>query len=75
MLTLPPLEKFLRAPVNDLAFSLSFFRYFRAFTHYKLFVSFRSLNFGFNINRINPLFVIISSKLPAITNFIHKLVL
>jgi len=52
-----------------------FFRYFRAFTHYKLFVSFRSLNFGFNIKRINPLFVLISSKLPAITNVINKLVL
>jgi len=42
-------------------------------THYELFVSFRSLNFGFNIIRINPLLVIISSKLPAITNAIHKL--
>ena len=52
-----------------------FFRYFRVFTHYKLFVSFRSLNFGFNINRINPLFVVISSKLLAITNVIHKFVL
>jgi len=52
-----------------------FFRYFRAFTDYKLIVSFRSLNFGFNINRINPFFVIISSKLPAITNVTHKLVL
>ena len=69
----PPLEKFLRMPINDRAFSLSFFRYFRAFTHYKLFVSFRSLNFGCKINRINPLLVIISSKLPAITNVVHKL--
>ena len=42
-------------------------------THYELFVSFRSLSFGFNIIRINPLLVIISSKLPAITNAIHKL--
>jgi len=42
-------------------------------THYELFVSFRSLNFGFSIIRINPLLVIISSKLPAITNAIHKL--
>jgi len=40
---------------------------------YELFVSFRSLNFGFNTIRINPLLVIISSKLPAITNAIHKL--
>ena len=72
MPTLPPLEKFLRMPMNDRAFSLWFFRYFSAVTHYKLFVSFRSLNFGFKINRINPLLVI-SSKLPAITNVIHKL--
>jgi len=55
--------------MNDRAFSLSFFY---AFTHYELFVSFRSLNFGCKINGIHPL-VIISSKLPAITNVIHKL--
>jgi len=74
MSTLPPLEKFLLTPMNDSAFSLSFSRYFRAFTHYELFVSFHSLNFGFKINRISslPLLVIISSKLPAITNVIHK---
>jgi len=49
--------------MNDRAFSLSFFRYFLAFTHYKLFVAFRSLNFGCKINRINPLsIIIISSK-------------
>jgi len=54
--------------MNDRAFSLSFFRYFRAFTHYKLFVSFLSLIFGCKINRINPLLVIISSNLPAITS-------
>ena len=59
--------------MNDRVFSLSFFRYFCAFTHYELFVSFRSLNFGFKISRINPLLVIVSSKLPAITNVIHKL--
>jgi len=75
MLILSPLETFLWTPVNDRALSLSFFRYFRAFTHYKLFLSFRSLNFGFNMNRINAVFVLISSKLPAITNVIHKLVL
>ena len=40
-----------------------FFRYFRAFTHRELFVSFRSLNFGFKISRINPLLVTISSKI------------
>jgi len=73
MSTLRPLEKFLRTPMNDRAFSLSFYRYFPAFIHYELFVSFRSLNFGFKINRINPLLVIISSKLPSITNVIHKL--
>jgi len=56
--------------MNDRAFSLSFFRYFGAVTHYKLFVSFRSHNFGC---KFNPLLVIISSKLPAITNIIHKL--
>jgi len=67
------MEKFLRTPMNDRAFSLSFFRCFRAFTHYELFVSFRSLNFCFKRNRINPLLVIISSKLPAIINVIHKL--
>jgi len=72
VLTLPPLEKFLRTPMNDRAFLLSFFR---AFTHYELFVSFRSLNFGFKISRINPILVIILSKLPAITNVIHKLLL
>jgi len=72
MSTLPPLENFLRTPMNDRAFSLSLFRYFRAFTHYELFVSFRS-NFGCKINRINPLLVIISSKLPVITNALHKL--
>jgi len=63
----------MRTLMNDRTFSLSFFRYFCAFTHYKLFVSFRSLNFGCKINIINPLLVIISSKLPAITNVIHKL--
>jgi len=70
MSTLTPLEKI---PMNDRAFSLSFFRYFRAFTHYKLFVSFCSLDFGCKINRIKPLLVIISSKVPAITNVTHKL--
>ena len=60
MSTLLPLEKFLRTPMNDRAFSLSFFRYFRAFSHYELFVSFSSLNFGFKINTIIPLLVIIS---------------
>jgi len=53
--------------MDDRAFSLSFFRYFRAFSHYELLVSFHSLNFGFKINRNTPL-VIISSKLPALTN-------
>ena len=74
MSTFPPLGKLLLIPMNDSAFLLSFFRYFRAFTHYELFVSFRSLNFGFKINRINPLplLVIISSKLPAITNIMQK---
>jgi len=38
--------------MNDRTFSLSFFR---AFTHYELFVSFRSLTLGCKINRINPL--------------------
>jgi len=47
--TLPPLEKFLRTPMNDRAFSLSFFRYFRAFTRNKLFVCLRSLNFSCRI--------------------------
>jgi len=70
MLTLPPLEKFLRTPMNDCAFSLLFFR---AVTHYELIVSFRSLTFGCKIKRINPLLVIISSKLHAITNVMHKL--
>jgi len=56
--------------MNDRTFSLSFFR---ALTHYESFVSFRSLNFSCIINRINPLVVIISSKLPAITNVMHKL--
>jgi len=68
-----PLEKFLRTPMNDRACSLPFFRHFRAFSHYELFVSFRSLNFGFKINRNTPLLVIISSKLLALTNVIHKL--
>jgi len=69
MLTVP-LEKFLRTPMSDRFLSLSFFR---AFTHCKLFVSFRSLNIRCKINRINPLIVIISSKLPAIANVMHKL--
>ena len=56
--------------MNDRAFFLSFFC---AFTHYELFVSFRSLNFGCKMNTVNSLLVIISSKLPAITNVIHKL--
>jgi len=33
---LAPLEKFLRTPRNDRAFSLLVFRYFCAFTHYEL---------------------------------------
>jgi len=37
MSMMTPLEKVLRTPTHDRAFSLSFFRYFRAFTHYKLF--------------------------------------
>ena len=64
------LEKFLRTLMYDRAFSLSFFR---AFTHYELFVSFRPLNFGCETNTVNPLLVIILSKVPAITNVIHKL--
>ena len=43
---------------NDHGFLFSFFHYFCAFTHYKLFVSFHSLNFSCKINRINPLLVI-----------------
>ena len=49
------------------------FCYFRAFTYYELFVSFRSLDFGCKTNTIYPLLVFVSSKLPAITNIIHKL--
>jgi len=49
-----PLKKFLRTPMKDHAFSLSFFRYFRAFIHNELFVSFRPLNFNCKINRIKP---------------------
>jgi len=56
--------------MNDRAFSLSFFN---AFIHYELFVSFRFLNFSCKVNKINPLLVIISSKLPAITTVTHKL--
>ena len=67
------MEKFLRTPMNDRAFSLSLFHYFRAISDYEWFVSFRSLNFGCKINRINPLHLLISSKLPAITIIIHKL--
>jgi len=68
--TLPsPLEKFLRTPMNNRAFSLSFFR---AFTHYELFLFFLSLDFDFKLNTINPHLVIILSKLPAITNVIHN---
>ena len=48
------------------------FCYFCVFTHYELFVSSRSLNFGCKINRIKPLLALISSKLPAITNIVHK---
>jgi len=73
MSTLPLLEKYLRTPMNDRAFSLSFFRYFRAFSHCELLASLRSINFRCNINRINPLLVIISSKFPAMTIVVHKL--
>ena len=38
MPTLPLPGKFLRTPMNNRAFSLSFFRYFRAFTHYEMFL-------------------------------------
>ena len=38
MSTLPLQEKALRTPMNDRAFSLSFYRYFRAFTHYESFI-------------------------------------
>jgi len=55
------MEEFLRTPINDCAFSISFFR---AFTHYELFLYFHSLNFGCKINRINTLLVIIPSELP-----------
>ena len=65
-----PLEEFLRTPMNGCAFSLSFFH---AFTLYELFVSFHSLTFGYKINRVNTLLVIISSKLPVKTNVMHKL--
>jgi len=41
---------------------LARFRFLVAFTNYELFVSFRSLDFGLKINRINPLLVIISSN-------------
>jgi len=51
--------------MNDRAFSLSFFR---AFTHYELFVI-----SVLKINRINPLLDILSSKLAAITNVMHEL--
>ena len=69
-----PLEKALRTPVNDGAFSLSLFVTFvLSLITNCLFVSFHSLNFGCKISRINPLLVLISSKLPAITNIIHKL--
>jgi len=57
--------------MNDRAFSHSFFVAF-VLSLYELFVSFRFLNFGCKINRINPLLVF-SSKLPAITKVIHKL--
>jgi len=63
MSTLIPLEKVLRTPMHDRAFSLSFFRYFRAVTHYKLFVSFCSLDFGCKINRIKPLLAIYFIKI------------
>jgi len=54
---LPSLKKFMRTPMNDRVFSLSFLRYFRAFTHNQLFVSFRSFNYSCKINRINPLLI------------------
>jgi len=52
---------------------ISRFRVFELSLIFELFVSFRSLNFGCKINTVNPLLVIISSKLPAVTNVIHKL--
>ena len=42
------IENFLRTPMNDRAFSLSFFRYIRAFAHYDLFISFHSSCYYFN---------------------------
>ena len=53
------LEKVLRTPTNDRAFSLPLFVTFVSFPHYELFVSFRSLYFGCKISRINPLLVLI----------------
>ena len=55
---------------------LSRFRFFVAFVlsliRNCLFLSVL-LYVGCRINRINPLLVIVSSKLPAMTNVIHKL--
>jgi len=51
----PPLGK-ISADAHEWSCFLAFaFCYHRAFTHYELFVSFRFLNFGWKINRINPL--------------------
>jgi len=54
---------------------LSRFRFFvtSVLSSLQIVCFFCSLNFGCKINRINPLLVIISSKLPAITNVTHKL--
>jgi len=68
-----PLGK-ISADAHECSCFLTFaFCYFRTFTHYELFVSSILLISVSKINRINPLLVIIWTKLPAVTNVIHKL--
>jgi len=64
MPTFPPTptpEKALQTPMIDRAFLLSFFRYFRVFTHYKLFVFFRSCYYFIKIACNNKRYIQITT--------------
>jgi len=53
----PTPDEFLRTPTNDRASSLLFFRYFGAFTHYELFVSFHSCYYFIKITCNNKCYI------------------
>jgi len=70
MLTLPPWKNFWGCPWM-IALSRFVFSLFSCFHSLRIIGFFTFYNFGCKMNRINPLLVIISSKLPAITNVIY----